>query len=248
MPLDIPSRPRERIGVDLFTFGNKEFLITVDYFSNYREIDKLNNTLASTVILKLKSHFARYSCPDQVVSDDGPQFDCQEFRKFAEASDFEHTPSSPGNSKANGQAESAVKTAKSLLLKALDSGNYPYMAILDYRNTPTQGMDSSPVQRLMNRRTKTVLPTSRALLQPRMTYPEKDQPNLAKRQKQQVRYFNQGARDLRDLAEGDVVRMKPFRLGDKVWKKAIVTAHLDERSYSLKDARRRCLPQNQISP
>lgn len=107
------------------------------------------------------------------------------------------------------------------------------MAILDYRNTPTQGMDSSPVQRLMNRRAKTLLPTSRTLLQPRVTYPEKDQQNLAKRQEQQVRYFNQGARDLRELAEGDVVRMKPFRLGDKVWKKATVTACLNERSYNI---------------
>ena len=66
----------------LFTFYNKEFLITVDYFSNYWEIDKLINTLDSTVILKLKSHFARYGCPDQVVSDNGPQFDCKEFRKL----------------------------------------------------------------------------------------------------------------------------------------------------------------------
>ena len=100
MPLEIPSRPLERIGVDLFTFDNKEFLITVDYFSNFWEIDKLNNTLASTVILRLKSHFARDGYPDQVVSDNGPQFDCrQEFRKFAEAWDFENTPSSPGNSK-----------------------------------------------------------------------------------------------------------------------------------------------------
>ena len=65
-------------------FDNKEFLITVDYSSDYWETDKLNNTLASTVILNFKSHFARYGCPDQVVSDNGPQFDCQEFRKFAE--------------------------------------------------------------------------------------------------------------------------------------------------------------------
>ena len=105
MPLEIPYRPWERIGVDLFTFDNKEFLFTVDYFSSFWEIDKLTNTLASTVILRLKSHFARYGCPKQVVSDSGPQFDCQEFRKFAEAWDFEYTLISPGNSKANGKAE-----------------------------------------------------------------------------------------------------------------------------------------------
>ncbi|KAL9983215.1 hypothetical protein ACROYT_G005354 [Oculina patagonica] len=75
-------------------FDNKDFIITVKYFmiSNYWEINKLNNTLAITVVLKLKSHFARYRCPEQVVSDNGPQFDSEVFRKFANTWDFEHTP------------------------------------------------------------------------------------------------------------------------------------------------------------
>ena len=35
------------------------------------------------------------------------------------------------------------------------------------------------------------------------------------------------------LSNGDVVRMKPFRLGDKEWRKATVTSRLDERSYTV---------------
>lgn len=54
----------ERIGVNFFTFDNKEFFIIVDYFSNYWEIDKFNNILVSIVILKLKSYFVRYGCFD----------------------------------------------------------------------------------------------------------------------------------------------------------------------------------------
>lgn len=79
------------------------------------------------------------------------------------------------------------------------------MAILDYRNMPTQGMDSSPAQRLMNRQTKTLLPTTRALLQPRVTYPEREKHDLVKKQEQQAKHYNRGARDLQELAEGDVV-------------------------------------------
>ncbi|KAK3703506.1 hypothetical protein QZH41_002225 [Actinostola sp. cb2023] len=173
MPHETPAHPWEQIGVDLFTFDNKEFLVTVDYYSNFWEVDRLPNTRASTVILKLKSHFARYGCPDKVISDNGPQFTADEFSKFAKTWHFEHRTSSPGNSKGNGKAESAVKTAKRLMRKALDAGTEPYLAILDYRNTPTQGMESSPAQRLMNRRTKTLLPTTRALLQPRVFYPDK---------------------------------------------------------------------------
>ena len=63
MPVETPSRPWEKLGVDLFSFDNKDFLIKVDYLSNYWEIDKLNNTLVSTVVLKLESHFARNGYP-----------------------------------------------------------------------------------------------------------------------------------------------------------------------------------------
>ena len=38
-------------------------------------------------------------------------------------------------------------------------GTDAYLAILEVRNTPPQAMDSSPVQRLMNRSTRSLLPT-----------------------------------------------------------------------------------------
>ena len=43
--------------------------------------------------------------------------------------------------------------------------------------------------------------------------------------------YNQHARDLSTLKEGDVARMKPFHLGSKEWKKGTITSRLDERSY-----------------
>ena len=219
MPHEVPSRPWEKVGTNIFEHDNKEYLITVDNYSNFWEVDQLPDTKASTVVLKLKNHFARYGCPDQAVSDNGPQFSSDKFDQFAQAWEFEHYTSSQGNSKANSKAESAVKTAKRILWKALDAGTDPYVAILDYRNTPTQGMESSPAQRLMNRRMKTLLLTKKTLLQPR--------------QKEQARYYNREAKDLTPLNEGDIVRMKPFKLGDKCWQKATVTERLDERSYTV---------------
>ena len=36
---EVPKRPWERIATDLFSFKDKDFLITVDYYSNFWEID-----------------------------------------------------------------------------------------------------------------------------------------------------------------------------------------------------------------
>ena len=112
----------------------------------------------------------------------GKWFTSSEFAKFANECDFEHRTNSPGNSKANGKVESAVKAAKNLIRKTVDSWTDPYIALLDYCNTPTQGMESCLVQCLMNRRTRTLLPTTKALLQPRTPQVDREMKDLAKQQ------------------------------------------------------------------
>ena len=160
------DRPREKVPVDICNLDNKDYLITVDYFSNFLEIDSLRDTKASTCVRKLKSHFARNGIPDVVISDNRPQFTSSEFVQFRREWGFEHRTSSPGHQQANGQAESAVKTAKSILRKAKKSKSDTYLKILAARNTPTEYMDSSPVQRLLGRCTKTQLPITAELLKP----------------------------------------------------------------------------------
>lgn len=56
-PHDMASRPWAKVGTDLFSFHNKDYLITVDYFSNFWEVDYLRDTKSNTVIKKLKAHF-----------------------------------------------------------------------------------------------------------------------------------------------------------------------------------------------
>ena len=53
------------------------------------------------------------------------------------------------------------------------------------------------------------------------------------RQDSQAQYFNKKVKDLKELDEGQVVRMKPFTLGSKVWAKGCVLKRLDERSYEV---------------
>ena len=66
---DMPSRTWEKIATDIFTIEGRNYLLTVDYFNNFFEIDFLENTTSETVISKLKHHFARHGIPDKVVSD-----------------------------------------------------------------------------------------------------------------------------------------------------------------------------------
>ena len=242
MSHEVPDRMWQKVGTDLFQMDDKDFLLTVDYYSNFWEIDRLEDTRSATVIRKLKNHFSRYGIPEQLVSDNGPQFSSEKFENFAKTYDFEHLTSSPGYPQSNGKAESGVKVAKQLLKKAKDSGRDQYLAILDYRNTPTQGVNSSPAQRMLNRRTRTLLPTAASLLEPRHVDIKSERSKLKTRQDKQATYYNRSAKDLPPLCEGDVVRMKPFKLGEKKWNKGVIQHRLDERSYEVEtdDGTYRC--------
>ena len=140
----------------------------MDYYSNFLEVDELSTTTAPAVITDLKNLFARYSCPKTVISDNGPQFVCETFANFAKDWEFEHRTISPWNSKTNGKAEAAVKMAKKLLRKAQESKTDIWRVLLDQTNTPTHKMNTSPVQRFFNRRTRTFLSTKETLLHPRV--------------------------------------------------------------------------------
>ena len=47
---DLPDRPWAKIGIDLFTVHGKDYLVTVDYFSDFWEIDQLIATSSHAVI------------------------------------------------------------------------------------------------------------------------------------------------------------------------------------------------------
>lgn len=110
MPQEVPSRPWQQVGVDLFELDQKQYMITVDYYSNFLEIDHLKSTTSTSIVLKLKNHFSRHGCPDRLICDIGPQFVSAKFLKFAKEWDFQQRTSSPGNSKGNGKVGKIIQT------------------------------------------------------------------------------------------------------------------------------------------
>ena len=71
---EILTRPWEKVGCDLFDFEDNNYLVCVDYWSDYFEIDKICDKKGKEVISKLKSQLALHGIPDQVFSDNGPPF------------------------------------------------------------------------------------------------------------------------------------------------------------------------------
>lgn len=70
------------VAADLFTLEQKDYLVTVDYYSGYWQLETLQSTEAGALIKKLKAHFSRHRSPCQLVSDSGPQFVAAEFLKI----------------------------------------------------------------------------------------------------------------------------------------------------------------------
>ncbi|KAK0156229.1 hypothetical protein N1851_000482 [Merluccius polli] len=158
----LPDRPWKRIAMDLCEYNHQDYLVISDYYSRFIEILHMSSTTSTYVIQRSKAIFARFGIPDEVVTDNGPQFSSAEFHEFAKQLDFRQCTSSPHHPQGNGHAERAVQTAKKILKQA-----DPVMALLIYRSTPCSSTGYSPAELLMGRRIRTTLPTLEKNLQPK---------------------------------------------------------------------------------
>ena len=157
IPHDIPNARFYKIGVDIMTFKSVDYLVVVDYFSKFPKMLELPDKTAATVIQKLKSVFARFGIPYEIVSDNMP-FQSANFLKFADEWGFKTTTSSLNFPQSNGQVERTIQTLKRSLKKADYEGKDPYLSLLEYRNTPVARLPYSPAQILMSRRLRSKIP------------------------------------------------------------------------------------------
>ena len=59
-----------------------------------------------------------------------------------------------------------MKVAKKVFKKDDSDNQGLWLVLMDYRNTPTTGVQDGPVQQLMSRQTKTLIPTTSKFSQP----------------------------------------------------------------------------------
>ena len=210
------------MGKSRFEINNKTYLLLVDYYSDFIEIDNLTNTTSERIIESCKSQFVRHGIPVQLITDNGPQFSSIKFKEFAKTYSFQHTTSSPHYPQSNGKAEKAVQITKN---QTTADKQDIYLAL---RNTPASGGIGSPAQRLMGRRTNTLIPTARSLLQPQIIDSQQVLQHMQQSKRKQKEYYDQ---HLPTLKIGEKVMIKD----QARWKPAtIIQIHSNPRSYVVK--------------
>ncbi|KAJ8728869.1 hypothetical protein PYW07_006565 [Mythimna separata] len=231
---EICKYPWQQVGVDLMHFDNLVYLIVTDYYSKYIEIALLNkNSTSQNVITHLKSIFARHGIPLSLVSDGGPPFQSIEFKKFMLEWDIEHIITSPYHSQSNGQAESSVKIIKHMLKKCKENNSDPYIALLQYRNTPKTNLPS-PAQLLMSRNLRDNIPVSYKRLKPKVVTFKDYKESVKKNNENKTKYYDRNTKPLSLLHHNDHVYFK--RNPKSNWEQAIVKQRLsNNRSYVVED-------------
>jgi len=212
----VPDLPWSLVSADMFDWNGLRYLILVDSYSGWFEMNTLSDLSSKAVIKKMKHHFAVHGIPFKLLTDNGPQFASREFKSFASEWSFEHITSSPYFPQSNGFAENAVKQAKNLLEKCKKDGSDPLLGLLNLRNVPRDQLLRSPAQRLMSRRTKCVLPVAKKLLTPKPLNSRHISSRLKLKHQQQKSYYDQHAKPLPPLRPQQVVGLETDKGYQKV--------------------------------
>ena len=136
---DVPRYPWQKIGTDFFQYNNSTYLLFVDYLSRWIEFVQMKTTSGTSTVVQFKSICSKYGIPEEIRTDNGPQFSSHEFARFCQEYGIKHTTSSPLYPQSNGTSERAVRTLKNIMRKCIDSDEDIYLGLLNYRSTPLEG-------------------------------------------------------------------------------------------------------------
>ena len=133
---DIPLRPWEVLGTDVFNFNNKNYLCIVDYHSEFPMVKRLEGLSAENLITTVKVIFAKYGILHKLMSDAGTNFVSDKFWKFCNSINVKQVVSSAYHHQSNGKVKSCIKFIKQMFKKCTNSGGDINMALLQIHMTP----------------------------------------------------------------------------------------------------------------
>ncbi|CAM4714446.1 unnamed protein product [Lepidochelys kempii] len=158
-PWDWPENLWQRIHMDFAgPLEGSMFLVVVDAHSKWPEVSIMQSTTAESTIQKLRGLFSRFGLPEQLLSDNRPQFVSQAFQNVMKANGVHHITSAPHHPSTNGLAERFVQTMKQALKSArgqLSIQKHLDTFLLSYRNTPHATTKASPAFLMIGRQLRT---------------------------------------------------------------------------------------------
>ena len=185
----------------------------------------MTRTTELNVIKILRSTFARFGLPEELVSDQGPPFTSTEFKNFLRNNGIKQSFSPAYHPSSNGAAENAVKLCKRAIKKAhrdrVDVDTALQTFLLAYRNTVHGTTGETPAMLLQKRTLRSRLDLLRT---ERVT-----EDRVRQAQKRQVEYARGTERSFR---AGDSVWAREYGIGDK-WVKGKVEGVDSTRRYSV---------------
>ena len=170
VPWSWPTRRWQRISMDFGTFEKQHLLIIQDAHSKWPEVKIVPDTEATTVIEVLRTLFASFGIPEEILSDNGQPFSSKEMAQFLAKNGVVQTFSPTYHPQSDGATENEVKNVKVAVRKQLLDKKTVGRTLqhkvdawlFTYRNTPHTVTGVSPSELFLGRRVRTPL----SMLQP----------------------------------------------------------------------------------
>lgn len=221
-PWSWPTRPWQRLHVDYAEHQGQYFFVLTDAHSKWPEIFAMTKTTTEKTITILRHLFSSYGLPEEIVSDNGPQFTSDLFADFLQQNGIKHTRSAPYHPATNGAAERMVQVLKKTLKRSsgLSMDHQLANLLLSYRSTPHTTTGVPPAELFLKRQLRTRL----TLLRP------DQEATIRQKQRQQKEQHDHDSKQLRTFQPGDHVAVRQFR-GPEKWVPGIIVQSLGTVGY-----------------
>ncbi|KAF0307730.1 uncharacterized protein FJT64_020994 [Amphibalanus amphitrite] len=168
-PVPLPTRPWSKLGVDIVgpiagVPQSARYAVTLtDYYSKWVEVGLCAKVETSDIIRILSVIWAREGYPEEIATDNGPQFISRDFETYLQQRKIKHLKSSVYWPRGNAAVERFNRSFKSWVQAAAQQSQVPFQAYLQgrlarYRATPHCTTGVSPSELLHGRKMRLDLP------------------------------------------------------------------------------------------
>ncbi|XP_065060965.1 uncharacterized protein K02A2.6-like [Rhopilema esculentum] len=162
----MPSGPWKKLHIDFYgPLPSSEYvLVIVDAYSRFPITEIVKSTAASTIIPKLDQVFAMHGLPEEIVTDNGPPFNGDDFKRYLMTLGIKFDPSTPlwpqGNSEVERFNQPLGKAIRAACIENRNWRQELQRFLLSYRSTPHATTKIAPSELLYNRVIRGKLPCS----------------------------------------------------------------------------------------